>query len=519
MWGSSPFIPAAPEPVNAAPMSNTSNLVLPYLAVGQAQKHVTVNESLRKLDALIQLSVVSASVASEPASPADGAVWIIPLGKTGAHWSAYANGALAYYRDGAWVEIAPREGWLAFVRDTDQLLCYTGAVWSLFPAAKLVTVSATDRLLGRFSSGAGAAEEITCTAAGRALIDDADASGQRTTLGLGTAALATIGTSGDTAPKNNTANVFSAFQKIVAIATGASPASSGSSTSGLSARIGASNVGSSGYGLDFGISNTDGTSWLQSRDWNDFANNTALRLNPNGGGVVIGGALTPVNDNAQQLGNGGHRWSEVFAANGVINTSDAREKTPLEPFGEQERRAIARIFGKAGFYQWTSSINARGEAGARFHAGVTAQDVEDAFRAEGLDPESYALFCADPLMEIEEVEETVRVTRPKMRFVDRETVEFVDGKPVLGVRQVAEPEIALEPVRDESGQPVIRDGKPLLHAAPQIEEIDEVRIRTKQRVALNADGNPVMRLGVRYDQLFVLAVAVLFAERPVLRLG
>ena len=42
-------------------MSNTSSLVLPYLAVGQAQKHVTVNESLRRLDALVQLSVVSAT--------------------------------------------------------------------------------------------------------------------------------------------------------------------------------------------------------------------------------------------------------------------------------------------------------------------------------------------------------------------------------------------------------------------------------------------------------------------------
>jgi hypothetical protein len=45
-------------------------------------------------------------------------------------------------------------------------------------------VSATDRLLGRQSSGAGVVEEITCTAAGRALIDDADAAAQRTTLGL-----------------------------------------------------------------------------------------------------------------------------------------------------------------------------------------------------------------------------------------------------------------------------------------------------------------------------------------------
>jgi hypothetical protein len=54
--------------------------------------------------------------------------------------------------------------------------------------AKMQSVSAADKLLGRVSSGAGAVEEIACTAAGRALIDDADASAQRTTLGLGSIA-------------------------------------------------------------------------------------------------------------------------------------------------------------------------------------------------------------------------------------------------------------------------------------------------------------------------------------------
>jgi hypothetical protein len=50
--------------------------------------------------------------------------------------------------------------------------------------AKIQNVSATDRLLGRSTAGAGVVEEITCTAAGRALLDDADATSQRTTLGL-----------------------------------------------------------------------------------------------------------------------------------------------------------------------------------------------------------------------------------------------------------------------------------------------------------------------------------------------
>ena len=50
--------------------------------------------------------------------------------------------------------------------------------------SKLANVSATDRLLGRSTAGAGTIEEVTCTAAGRALIDDADAAAQRTTLGV-----------------------------------------------------------------------------------------------------------------------------------------------------------------------------------------------------------------------------------------------------------------------------------------------------------------------------------------------
>ncbi len=55
--------------------------------------------------------------------------------------------------------------------------------------AKMQNVSATDKVLGRSTAGAGDVEEIACTAAGRALLDDADAAAQRTTLGLGAAAL------------------------------------------------------------------------------------------------------------------------------------------------------------------------------------------------------------------------------------------------------------------------------------------------------------------------------------------
>jgi hypothetical protein len=54
--------------------------------------------------------------------------------------------------------------------------------------AASIQFSATDKLCGRSSSGAGAAEDIPCTSAGRALLAGATAADQRTTLGLGTVA-------------------------------------------------------------------------------------------------------------------------------------------------------------------------------------------------------------------------------------------------------------------------------------------------------------------------------------------
>lgn len=68
----------------------------------------------------------------------------------------------------------------------------SGAVWTIdndaVTYAKIQNVSVEDKILGRVTTGAGDIEEITCTAAGRALLDDADAAAQRTTLGLGTIA-------------------------------------------------------------------------------------------------------------------------------------------------------------------------------------------------------------------------------------------------------------------------------------------------------------------------------------------
>jgi hypothetical protein len=116
-------------------MSQSSRLGLPYLAAAQAQKHVTVNESLLRLDALTQLSALSAALDAQPVAPADGDIYILPAGKTGAAWGDFADGALAYWRDGVWEELTPKPGWRVYVEDEDALYARIGAGWEKLAAA------------------------------------------------------------------------------------------------------------------------------------------------------------------------------------------------------------------------------------------------------------------------------------------------------------------------------------------------------------------------------------------------
>lgn len=53
-------------------MDSTPRLALPYLLPNQAQKHVTLNEGLRALDVMTDLSVRSRTVATDPSRPAEG---------------------------------------------------------------------------------------------------------------------------------------------------------------------------------------------------------------------------------------------------------------------------------------------------------------------------------------------------------------------------------------------------------------------------------------------------------------
>jgi len=115
-----------------------------------------------------------------------------------------------------------------------------------------------------------------------------------------------------------------------------------------------------------------------------------------GTGITVTQAtgFRPFADNAYTLGTGPQRWSEVYAANGTINTSDATEKQQVRELDDAERRTAQRIKGLIRAFKWNEAVETKGD-GARIHIGVIAQDVEAAFTAEGLDASKYGLFCSD----------------------------------------------------------------------------------------------------------------------------
>lgn len=108
-------------------MDTSPNLLLPYIAAAQSQKHVTHNEAIRALDALVQLAVLDKDLAAPPASPADGARYIVAGSPTG-DWLGRA-GQIAASQDGAWSFYPPRTGWMAYVADEALIYRFDGMAW------------------------------------------------------------------------------------------------------------------------------------------------------------------------------------------------------------------------------------------------------------------------------------------------------------------------------------------------------------------------------------------------------
>jgi hypothetical protein len=181
--------------------------------------------------------------------------------------------------------------------------------------------------------------------------------------------------------------------------------------------------------------------------------------------ITSAGVVQPGADNTKTLGSASFRWSEVFAGNGTINTSDATEKQDVAELSESEQQVATALKGLIRKYRWISSVEKKGDD-ARIHVGVMAQDVKQAFTEAGLDAEQYGVYCKD------------------VWYTKEETY----------TEQVENPDFDAE--QDES------------EINPRMIDGDE-KTRTVNCESDDPDATEHVRYGVRYDQLFAFIISAL----------
>ena len=105
----------------------TDTLSLPYIMPAQAQKHVTHNEALRGLDALVQMTVLGTSEQTPPGAPQPGDSHIVASGGQ-SEWAGHDT-EIAVFDGTAWVFYPPRIGWRCWNANAKQYLVFDGADW------------------------------------------------------------------------------------------------------------------------------------------------------------------------------------------------------------------------------------------------------------------------------------------------------------------------------------------------------------------------------------------------------
>lgn len=147
-------------------MSETAHLSLPLIEAGQAQKHVTHNEALLLLDTAVQLAILSRTLATPPATPAEGDRYLVAAGAAGA-WSSQA-GTIATLQQGAWRFTIPQAGWRAWCQAETKLIVFDGTTWR---DAGTVTELQNMALMG-VNATADAANRLTVSSPGVLLTNE-----------------------------------------------------------------------------------------------------------------------------------------------------------------------------------------------------------------------------------------------------------------------------------------------------------------------------------------------------------
>lgn len=117
------------------------------IAQNQANKYLTHNETLRKLEAVL-FRAASATTTAQPGSPSEGDVYIMPSTSTGTDWAGYSEHDIALYINTAWENITPWEGLRLYISNLKMHLLFDGTSW--IPTAFL-PIKIKDRNLSNLS--------------------------------------------------------------------------------------------------------------------------------------------------------------------------------------------------------------------------------------------------------------------------------------------------------------------------------------------------------------------------------
>ena len=206
-------------------------------------------------------------------------------------------------------------------------------------------------------------------------------------------------------------------------------------------------------------------------------------------------------DNLIDLGNGSRRFDDIYATNATIQTSDRNEKQDIASLTPTEMLVAARLSTGFKNFKWKDKVASKGDD-ARLHSGAIAQDVQDAFTAEGLDAGNFAMFISGTWWEHD---------------VDVPAVEVVEE--VAGVQAVEAVDYveAVEATYDE-------DGIELTPYVPAVQEVEAVvgveyveaveykdaytRTDTYDTLEEAPEGSTERtRLGIRYPELLSFVAA------------
>ena len=132
-------------------------------------------------------------------------------------------------------------------------------------------------------------------------------------------------------------------------------------------------------------------------------------------GLFFAGRIQPTDDtgvrsdNTVDLGATAFRFDDIYATNGTIQTSDRNEKQDIDVMSEAETRVAVACKGLIRKFRWIDAVAKKGDD-ARIHFGIIAQDLQDAFAAEGLDAGRYAMFISSTWWEADRVVPAVEAT-------------------------------------------------------------------------------------------------------------